>query len=192
MFMSRLFGRRRNLTALAHKLYTALVDQARHPVFYRDQGVPDTLDGRFDLIVLHSFLILHRLRNEKGQDARLAEANLELQTKLQETLFSDMDQALRELGVGDLGVGKRIRDMAQAFFGRMTAYEEAVALAGTTDSDVADTGLRDAIVRNLYRGETPREEQATWFVAYVRKQGNALAAQPFSDLMEGRVSFAAA
>lgn len=191
MFINRLFGRRRNTMVGAHKLYTALVDQARHPMFYRDQGVPDTLDGRFDMIVMHLFLILNRLRGEQTSDAAQADHNHDLQTKLQEILFSDMDQALRELGVGDLGVGKRIRDMAQAFFGRMTAYEQAVALEAASGKEAANNAMQEAIVRNIYRGVTPLKEQEIWFVAYMHKQQEHLAAQSFSDLTEGRVSFAA-
>lgn len=189
MFISRLFGRRRNTKLVAHKLYTALVDQARHPTFYAVQGVPDSLDGRFDMIVLHLFLTLRRLRDEQSAETALADLSLDLQTKLQEIMFSDMDQALRELGVGDLGVGKRIRDMAQAFFGRMTAYEEALAQEATS-KEAADDALRDALVRNLFRGTTPNPEQAVWFVGYIQKQRAHLAAQPFSDLIEGRIGFA--
>ena len=191
MFISRLFGRRRNTTVVAHKLYTGLVDQARHPVFYAEQGVPDSLDGRFDMIVLHSFLILRRLREAGRADTSLDEQSVELQTKLQEILFSDMDQALRELGVGDMGVGKRIRDMAEAFFGRISAYEEALALKETSDPETAEKALREAIERNLFRGATPTPEQAAWFLGYIDSQSRHLAAIPTADLMAGKISFAA-
>jgi cytochrome b pre-mRNA-processing protein 3 len=190
MFINRLFGRRSNIKLAAHKLYKALVDQARHPVFYRERGVPDSLDGRFDMIVLHLFLCLHRLRDEQNLDAALTGLDLDLQTKLQEILFSDMDQGLRELGVGDLGVGKRIRDMAQAFFGRMAAYEEAMALEAPR-KEAAEAALRQAIERNVYRGGAPGQEQAEWMAAYMQKQRVHLAAQPFSDLIAGRITFAA-
>lgn len=84
----------------AHSLYLRVVAQARQPAFYADFGVPDTVDGRFDLVVLHVFLVLHRLKQDHPQASDLAQA-------LFDTLFQDMDQSLRELGAGDMG-GKSV------------------------------------------------------------------------------------
>lgn len=190
MILKRLFGRFRNDKVRAHELYVALVGQARTRVLYSDHGVPDTLDGRFDMIALHIFLVMNRLRAEQSADAAKAEQNIEIQTKLQETLFSDMDQALRERGVGDMGVGKRIREMAQAFFGRVKAYDEALALEATEGLDASDAALMAALSRNLFRGMTPVDEHLVWLAAYVRRQRKHLADQNLDDLMDGRITFA--
>ncbi len=86
--------------ARARALYEGVVAQARQPGFYRDCGVPDSVDGRFELIALHAFLVLHRLKADPTDTAALGQA-------LFDVMFQDMDQSLRELGAGDLGVGPR-------------------------------------------------------------------------------------
>ncbi len=123
-----------------HDLYAEIVSQARKPNFYRELGVADKLDGRFDLIVLHLFLVAKQLsaQGEKGK---------ETEQNLLGLFFADMDRSLRELGVGDLSVGKKIRNMAEAYFGRAKAYEEALSKT--------DGSLAEAIRRNVYAGEAP-------------------------------------
>lgn len=160
----------------AHRLYTALVQQARAPAFYRDLGVPDTLDGRFDLIVLHAFLVVRRLRAIAGEGSALGQAVFDV-------MMADMDQGLRALGVGDLGVGRRIKAMSQAFMGRCAAYDEACR--NGTDK------LALALERNLYRsgGESP--SRSAWVVArYVEESGARLASLADEDVVEGRICFA--
>jgi cytochrome b pre-mRNA-processing protein 3 len=98
----------------ARRLYGAIVAAARQERFYADWGVPDTLDGRFDMICLHMYLALSTLRGKE-----------QLRQKLTDDFFADMDRSLREMGVGDLSVGKKVRKMAEAFYGRITAYEAA-------------------------------------------------------------------
>jgi cytochrome b pre-mRNA-processing protein 3 len=192
MFLSRLFTRRRDNKMIAHDLYKALVDQARRPFFYDEHQVPDNLDGRFDMILLHLFLILNRLAAEKDQDAAGAKMNIEIQTELQEILFSDMDQGLRELGVGDMGVGKRIRQMAEATFGRLKAYEEAFAMEHPTadQANAAAEALAAAIERNVFRGAPEGKTQAAWLASYLQKQRKSLAGLPFATLAEGKIPFA--
>ena len=99
MILRRLFGRKANPIAA---VYDAIVASARQPRFYADLGVPDTLDGRFDMIVLHLFLVLDRM---KGEDEKFRQ-------NLTDYFFMDMDRSLREIGVGDLSVGKKVRKMA--------------------------------------------------------------------------------
>ena len=99
--------------AAARRLYAAIVAAARHPVPYASWGVPDSLDGRFDMISLHMFLALERLKGE-------AEA---FSQNLVNEFFADMDRSLREIGVGDVSVGKKVRKMAEVFYGRVGAYE---------------------------------------------------------------------
>ena len=119
----------------AHTLSIALTDVARNPFFYEHCAVPDTLDGRFDMLLVVHFLALERLRTESGTEA--------FQQALMECFFSTLDRSLREMGVGDMGVGKRIRNMADACKGRLARYR----------SDWADADARKAaLTYNLYRG----------------------------------------
>ncbi len=161
----------------AAKLYTAVVAQARQPGFYIERGVPDSLDGRFDLLVLHTFLVLRRLSGLGAQGQAIAQ-------ELSDIVFADMDGNLREIGVGDLGVGKKIKAMAKAFFGRLTVYEAAL-----NASD--DTSLTDALTRNLYGTVAqPDPAAAAWMAGYMRRADAALAGQG-EGLLAGRVDFPA-
>jgi cytochrome b pre-mRNA-processing protein 3 len=159
----------------ARTLYDAIVARARDERFYRALGVPDSIDGRFELVALHMFLVLHRLKGERP-------AATELGQRLVDTFFADMDQSLRELGAGDLGVAPRIRRMAEGFYGRVAAYEAGLAAAG----DV----LESALARNLYGTVEPAEASLAALAAYVRDQAARLAAQDGDALAEGRVDFA--
>jgi cytochrome b pre-mRNA-processing protein 3 len=110
-------------------------------VFYADLGVPDTVDGRFDMVSLHVYLVVRRL----GQ---LAEPGPELAQAVFDAMFSDMDVDLREDGVGDLSVGRRNRAMWEAFHGRAAACRTALAAAD-------DAALEEALLRNVWRGALP-------------------------------------
>lgn len=115
------------------RLHAATVGRARAPVFFTKFGVPDTIDGRFDLLTLHAWMVLERLRNEKMGD---------LAQGFMDTLFIGFDEGLRDLGAGDMGMGRRMKKIADAFYGRLSSYEashDAAALSG-------------ALQRNLYRG----------------------------------------
>lgn len=158
----------------AEALYTACVKQARQTVFYHDLGVPDTVDGRFDMVVLHVFLVMERLR-DSGGDA-------ELQRLFQECLFADMDRSLREMGVGDLSVGNRVRDMASAYFGRLHAYQAAL-------HDGAGGALQDALLRNVWRGAQPGRDRLDVMADYVLRQRAILASISLQDLCAGRLAF---
>ena len=89
-------------------LYFALLQQARHAVFFRDWGVPDTVDGRFDMIVLHAMLVIRRLRQGGAEGQAVAQ-------EMFDRMFLDFDRSLRELGVGDMSIGKQIKKMGKAF-----------------------------------------------------------------------------
>ena len=140
----RFFQRRRAAGDAARALYERAVVQARQPVFYASFGVPDSLDGRFDMVALHVFLLLHRLKQEGKTAARLAQC-------LFDVMFDDMDESLRELGAGDLGVGRRVKAMAKALYGRLAAYQ--AGLAGD------DRELAAALARNLFGTTKAREDQ---------------------------------
>lgn len=171
----RLFGRK-GPEAEARALYLTIVGQARRPEFYRDWGVPDSLDGRFELVALHCFLVLHRLKAGGPQAAGLAQALFDI-------MFQDMDESLRELGAGDLGVGRRVRTMAEAFYGRIAAYE--AGLAGPPDR------LEDALQRNLYGTVEAAPARVEALAAYLRREAAALALVPLRKLLAGRLGFRA-
>lgn len=160
MSLTQLFRRPAHQEA-AERLYAAVVDQARRPEFYERQAVPDTLDGRFELVALHAFLVLNRLKQ--------GEAPPELGQALFDAMFADFDRALRELGTGDLSVGREVKTMAKAFYGRVRAYEQG--LAGGTEL------LADALARNLYGTVRPAPEHLQAMAAYLRTAVQRLGAQ---------------
>jgi len=167
--------RRDSSATAAAGLYEAAVAQARRPEFYIKCGVPDTVDGRFDLIAVHVFLVLHRLKRDHPASAGLAQAVLD-------AMFSDMDRSLREMGAGDLGVGRRVKRMAEGLNGRIAAYE-----AGLTAPERTDLGA--ALRRNLYGTVTPESACVAALAAYVQAQAGQLAAQGLDALATGTVAF---
>lgn len=174
MPFARLF-RRRPYEREGYLLYGAAVAAARQPAWYRDLGVADTLDGRFDMICLHAFLVIDRLRAEPGEGpAALAQAVFD-------AMFSDMDRNLREMGVADLGVGKRVRRMWEAFHGRALAYTAALEAA-------EEAPLVAALSRNVWRSAEPVAAAAR-LAAAVRRQRAHLAGQPWAGLARGEVAF---
>lgn len=161
----------------AGRLYRHAVEQARRPEFYLHQAVEDTPDGRFDMITLHVVLILRRLRCDHQRTERLAQALFDL-------MFADMDQNLRELGVGDMSVGKRIKAMAKGFYGRLAAYDAGL--------DAPEGGaLEAALRRNLYRKTLPPAEAVTAMAEYMRAEAAGLAAQSTDALLAGEIAFGA-
>ena len=138
-------------------IYGMIVTQAREPLFYRDLGVPDTVNGRFDLLVLHLWMVLRRLKPIPGGAG------------LSQTLFDrfcdDMDANLREMGVGDLTVPKRMQAFGEAFYGRAAAYD----LALTADKEA----LAQALCKNIFNGE--QIENAGKLAFYVEAVNTALA-----------------
>lgn len=131
-------------------LYRALVARSREKRFYQEWRVPDTIDGRFDLLTLHAFLVFDVL---KGQGP----AAEELGNKLVDVIFTGFEEALRELGISDFGMGRRIRNMADAFYGRLHHYRLA-----TTQLELAE-----AVQRNLYRGDSERNREAAGMATYM-------------------------
>jgi cytochrome b pre-mRNA-processing protein 3 len=161
----------------AHALYVAAVAEARRPEFYRDLGVQDTVDGRFDLITLQVVLVIHRLRQIRDAEPA-ADA---VSQALFDIMFADMDRSLREMGVGDLSVGKRVKAMARAFFGRAEAYEAGLA--------APDDALEQALARNLYRGSGPSAEVLKAMADRVRRQVQALEGVSAPDMLAGHAFF---
>ncbi|HEY2534086.1 MAG TPA: ubiquinol-cytochrome C chaperone family protein [Xanthobacteraceae bacterium] len=142
-------------------LYGAIVAQARTPAFYSGYGVPDTVQGRFDLIVLHLVLVLAQIEQQAGEPTLLQErAARGIGQQLFDAFCCDLDDNLREMGVGDLAVPKKMRGFAEAFYGRQAAY---VAALTATDS----RELENALARNIF-DETKAGEGAARLAAYVR------------------------
>jgi cytochrome b pre-mRNA-processing protein 3 len=117
-------------------IYGMIVTQAREPMFYRGLGVPDTVNGRFDLLVLHLWMVLRRLKPIEG--------GVSLSQALFDRFCEDMDGNLREMGVGDLTVPKRMQAFGEAFYGRVAAYDLALA--------AGEEPLAQALCKNILNG----------------------------------------
>jgi cytochrome b pre-mRNA-processing protein 3 len=164
------------LAGAAERLYAAAVTQARQPAFYAALGVPDTLEGRFELVVLHAHLLSRRLGS--GGQGPLAQA-------LFDHMFRDFERNLRELGVGDPGIPRRVKAMVNAYYGRAASYE--AGLAGP-DGMLAEALALNVLGRAPAPGAVPASE-ATVLAAYVRATVAGLAAAPIAALAGGEVSF---
>jgi cytochrome b pre-mRNA-processing protein 3 len=160
---------------VAMELYSSVVAQARQPYFYTDLAVPDTPDGRYDMIMIHAFLLLHRLKRDLPNTKEISQALFDI-------MFEDMDKSLREMGAGDVGIGRRIKEMAKAFYGRIAAYDEGL----NRDDDSLDIALQ----RNVYRQSSVKNEQVSALGSYIRREAVNLSDQPTKALLGGRLSFA--
>jgi cytochrome b pre-mRNA-processing protein 3 len=156
-------------------LYGTIVAQARLPGFYRDYGVPDTVDGRFELIVLHLALLLRRLSGE-------AEPIRALGQQVFDRFCQDMDRNLREIGISDLKVPLEMRRMGEAFYGRARAYEAALM-------DPNPAVLVEAIARNVYAGGPDRVPGASRLATYMRNAAAALGSYDAATLVRGELTF---
>ena len=174
--MIKLWSRNTAKKQVADTIYAVIMAQARHPSFYRDAGVPDSLDGRFDVLVMHAFLFLRRLKKE-------GEAASELAQQVFDTMFAGLDQDLREMGVGDLGIAKRVRKMASAFYGRTAAYDDA--LDGYSKNPQP---LESAIKRNMFP-DLENTDGARKIAGYMVACDRALGAQDTQKLMKGEFVF---
>lgn len=168
------------MRAEAGRLYAAIAAEARQPDFYAAFGVPDTVDGRFEMLCVHAHAVFHRLRGQGAQAEQLAQA-------LYDSMFQDLDAALRELGAADIGVGRRIKIMTEALRGRIEAYDAALAMA----APAAEDALRGAIARNVYGTVTPDAAQVAAMARYLRALRKDLAGVSLADLAQGRVAFPA-
>lgn len=170
--------RNKKIKDAAYVLFTEIVAQARRPKFYSDWGVADTLDGRFDLIILHVALVVNRLES-CGSNRQVAL----LIRYLQEALFDNMDMSLRELGVGDMSVGKKVKIMAEAYYGRAAAYSTAIG------SDNMTSNLIPVLIRNIYREQAPENGIVDHFVSYIVDQIRTLEKQTEDDFLSARIIF---
>lgn len=166
------FRRRKAQKETAIMLYESIVGRSREAFFYESLQVPDTIDGRFDVLTMHAVLFLRRIK-EGGETGE------EMGRELSEVLFKDMDHILREMGVGDLSVARKVREMAEAFYGRAKAYDE-----GINSGD--KTVLAEALKRNLYRGEPVQPGLPALAADYVRQTSSHLDGLEPDSLMNGQ------
>lgn len=164
--LSRLLGLKR-APDTADRLYALAVTQARDPRFYRDLGVPDRIDSRFELHLLHVTLLVRRLRAE-------GEAGADLGQRLFDAFVSALDNDLRELGVGDLSVPKKMRKLGEQAYGRMKVYEPALAAGDRTS-------LAEAFSRNV--APEADADRMGRLAAYAIDSAAALAVQPLDDVL---------
>lgn len=169
---------KRSSNESVYAVYGSAVAQAREPAFYLDVPVPDTVDGRFEMIILHVFLLIDRLRGQGDKATELCQ-------QLFDTLFDDMDRSLREMGVGDLSVGKKINTMAEAFYGRAGAYQDAL------DKEDREE-LIGALTRNILpevSAEDVSREGIEKLADYLTANRLELAGQAVDDIIVGKITF---
>ena len=172
--LPRLFRQRPAYDA-GQALYRVAADQAREPAFYRDAHAPDTVEGRFELYMIHVILLALRLR---GGGRRAAETS----QVMFDAFLRSLDDAMREMGVGDLSVGKKMRRLGEAFYGRAKRYDELIG-------DPAE--LQAMVRRTLYAdvdGEAA-DSGAHAVSAYAARAHAHLQAQPLDRLLEGEADF---
>jgi len=173
MILDRLF-KPRATQAVGRALYAGAVSQARSADFYGRLAAPDSVEGRFELYALHVILLLDRLRRQGEQAGETSQA-------LFDTFVRSLDDALREMGVGDLSVGKKMRKLAEAFYGRVKSYETALAA-------LPERAELEAVVgRTVFAGQD--NPQTLAMVDYVVEAREALARQPLADLLAAEVAW---
>ena len=169
MFLDRLLAKN-PVRAAARRLHAAAAAQGRTPALYLDMGAPDTIEGRFEMLTLHVILLVDRLKDTPAAE--------DLRQALFDVYLRDLDGALREMGVGDLSVGKKMRKLGEAFYGRARAYDTAFKALPDLEAlseVVSRTALADADGAPL--------------AAYVARMRQALAAQDIAALVAGDVSW---
>lgn len=176
--MFGLFKRKKPYEQQAWSVFETVQDQSRKSEFYADLNVPDTTEGRFDLLILHMFLVIERLKNEQG--------GVEFSQNLFDVAFQSIDQGFREIGIGDMGVPKRMRKLMLGFNGRVHIYDEALS--------EGDTGkLTHALERNVYFSlvESPEniDDCLDKLAEYVRNNMQYLQEQDTDAIMSGAIKF---
>ena len=170
-----MFSRSSSPRRLAAELYGHAVAAARAPAFYADLAVPDTVEGRYEMIVLHVVLLLRRLRAPGAGQKKLAQA-------LVDFMAADLDRSIRELGVGDMSVGKFMKRLGEGLFGRAAAYDGAL-----DDND--RQALELAVLRNIFDGYDPGVRNLAAIARYIQAQNDHLAGLAIEPLAAGHVDF---
>lgn len=157
----------------ARELYGAVVTAARQPAFYSGCGVEDTPEGRYEMIAVHLYLVLERLHGAGSEADRIAQ-------RVVETFVTDMDDSMREMGVGDLSVGKKVKRSAAGLYQRFSAYRAATA---QSSESLADR------LREFVPGVAGHPRGAPAIAAYMAASSARLAAQDLTELFGGTASF---
>ena len=168
-----LFKDKKNKNSIIGKIYLKAVEQARQKELYEDFAIPDTVDGRFDMIILHLFLIIKNIKDTN--DASF------LSQGLLDYMFDDMDRNLREMGVGDLSVGKQVKKMAKAFYGRSECWEKG--LLGSHED------LNEALMETVYRSSKIKSDHLEKLIRYIKVNDNHIKQQNISSILAGKIEF---
>ncbi|MET1027491.1 MAG: ubiquinol-cytochrome C chaperone family protein [Dongiaceae bacterium] len=176
MLFLRRFLKDEQLDTAAAALYGAIATQARQPSFYLAYEVPDNVDGRFEMVALHAYLVFRRLKGQSAAIDRLMQATYDV-------MFREMDLALRELGAADLGVGKRIKHMAESLNGRIQSYDKGVAAEDDRLTLIA------ALRRNLYGTVEPGAATVDRMARYLEATIGAFDGQRTEDIAGGLLTF---
>lgn len=165
--------RKNTATDAVYAVYRSIVAQSRQPVFYAEWGVPDTVTGRFDMISLHMALLFRRLRGDGAAGKDFSQAVFDL-------FFKDMDNSLREMGAGDLGVPKKIQKMGNIFFGLLASINDAL-----------DRGDQPALVAVLTRNifDSDSSVHAGVLADYIVARDTALRLVPADAILRGELEF---
>jgi cytochrome b pre-mRNA-processing protein 3 len=173
--MLQWFRRRAEAGRRAGELYGSVVTAARHPAFYRDMGAPDTPEGRFEWVALHLFLLLEGMKVQNPAEMELAQRTIE-------TFVTDMDDCMREMGVGDMVVGKKVKRAAAAFYERAAAYRTGLAAHGR---DLEDSLGDYVFMRGVGDEGAPMNGRAGALARYVRAAALLSSEEPFDELVAG-------
>ncbi len=171
---------RASLRETATELYGNVVTQARNPVFYAEMGIPDTLEGRYEMVAMHLALVLERLRAE-------GEAGKALSRETIETFVADMDGSMRELGVGDLKVPKKVKSAAAGLYARADAFRQALS----NEANGSAACALDAAIARFTLGTDGGDVRAAGFASYYRSATAALAGIGSAEALAGRLPIAA-
>jgi len=165
-------AKRRGERNVAQRIYAACLTAARRPELYLSYGVPDTMQGRFEMVAFSLFPVLNRLMHEPGGDPDLARL-------VSESFVDDMDATFREMGLSDTAVSKRMKTLYSSFAGRMTAYRQAIG---------DERALAGAVARNAFPDES-EDERAEALAEYLTDATAAVAAADISVLRRGEIPF---
>lgn len=179
--MLKLFRRSKTRETI-ERLYGAIVAQARQPAFYTEFSIPDTVEGRLEMLMLHTFLVCHRLKDEAPEGRGISQ-------EVFDAFLDDMDRTLREMGIGDLSVPKKMKKIGQGFYDRTAAYDAALAEPGEALSKALSKNIFSRYEETAVPQEHPVATDA--LAAYVRAAAAALAATPAAVFARGEVTFPA-
>lgn len=172
--MFKFFRKRKAEKQIAYTLYKKLVEQARHPSFYTEFEVEDSIEGRFDMILLHLFLVDDRLE-------QAGDTYVNLRRTIHEAMVTDLDRSFREIGVGDMSVGKEMKKVGDAWLGRHTVYAKAFA------DDIENAVLIEALNNNVFGGNN--EQSAAELGSYARKAKHLLMLADTETITGGNLVF---